>query len=110
MFILAAIYIDDKKGKGISTWRLAKTFSWPDKTDFLLRSEAYRFYASKTALIRARLLELAKDGLISICKKNDKVVYELVKEKFIKRHKIEGNYRLCVQIKRKDGKFVIIEI
>lgn len=99
--------------KNITTWDIAKDYSWDDlPMRFETPIQKRKFWNSKVVLIGARLKKMSGEGLVFISKNSKKNTYTLLKDnvRILDKHKFPDKYRKAVCIREKDGQWCIFSI
>lgn len=111
IYIITSIFKASHDNKEISTWDMAKNFAWKDKPNLMTPRQENIFYTRKSLTITVRINLMKRYGYVNINKKeNGKKHYELLGEKIIKKYKFKDREGLALQMKRSDGKWIILEI
>ena len=110
IYILMSIFKAGKAGRDITTWEIAKNYSWNDKPTFLLASQKSRYYVKKTGIVNYRMKTMAKEGFVRIEKEEGKTIYNIIGDKIFKMYFIEGKRAYYLSLKNNSGKRVLLEI
>ncbi len=113
IFLLQTIAESALKGKEITTWDLAKKYDWGKNLDNLSVLKKTEFINGKTTVLNYRMKRMAKEGIVSIKKDNNKNHYVLdgnrircCKHTFIK----SDGQKNAILVRDRDGKWIAFQI
>jgi len=105
-FIILEIFNSYKKKEMISSWEIAKKYykdEWEKSNDHIRRNKCNK--------VRDRLKRMEEEGLILITENGNKKIYNLIAENvFIKKIKINNEYRNFLFLKEINSKLQGFEI
>jgi len=95
------------KEKEISTWDIAKRYSWEDKDNRMDSRQKDRYFDIKNGLIKCRLNKMIIEGFVS----KDNKTFIIDKNKvMIKKHKFPSGIRNALIVLDKSKKWSIYEL